>query len=71
MPNFYISPTGSGNKSGSDWANTAALTSMDGAIRKAGSGGTVLLAADLGSYKMTNSVNIWSGASFADAVTIK
>lgn len=71
MPNFYISPTGSGNKSGSDWANTAALTSMDGAIRKAGSGGTVLLAADLGSYKMTNSVNIWSGASFAEAVTIK
>lgn len=71
MPNFYISPTGSGNKSGSDWANTAALTSMDGAIRKAGSGGTVLLAADLGSYKMTNGVNIWSGASFAEAVTIK
>ncbi|WP_156362268.1 hypothetical protein [Sphingomonas sp. Leaf208] len=47
------------------------MTSMDGAIRKAGSGGTVLLAADLGSYKMTGSVNIWSGAGFADAVTIK
>lgn len=71
MPNFYITPTGAGNKSGSDWANAAAITSMDGAVRKAGAGGTVYLAADQGSYKVTNGINIWSGASYADEVTIK
>ncbi|PAX06336.1 hypothetical protein [Sphingomonas lenta] len=71
MGKFYITPTGSGNKSGSDWANAAAITSLDGAVRKAGSGGTVYLAADQGAYKVTNGINIWSGASFSDEVTIK
>ena len=62
----YITPTGSGDKSGSSWQNAAAVTSMDAMIKKAGSGGTVLLAADKGDYALKSVVNIATGG-----VTIK
>ncbi|EZP69676.1 hypothetical protein BV96_03974 [Sphingomonas paucimobilis] len=71
MSNIYVSPTGSGNKSGSDWANALAIDNLNSAIKKAGAGGTVLLAADVGTYNVKSAINI-SGAGTADAaVTIK
>ncbi|HEU0066382.1 MAG TPA: hypothetical protein VFQ57_03985 [Sphingomonas sp.] len=58
MSTLYISPTGAGDKSGSSWANAAAFTSINGVMGKAGVGGTVLLAADKGTYNVKESVNI-------------
>lgn len=58
MANEYVSPTGSGTKSGADWANAAAFSQMNAMAQKAGSGGTVYLAANLGTYHTASSVNI-------------
>lgn len=62
----YITPTGSGDKSGSSWANAAAISSLDTMVKKAGVGGTVLLAADKGDYVVKAPIGI-TGAG----VTIK
>ena len=58
MPVMYVSPTGSGDKSGSSWANAAAVTSLDKMIGKAGAGGTVVLAADAGTYNVKAPIGI-------------
>lgn len=58
MSTLYISPTGSGDKSGSSWANAAAIGSLDAVMKKAGAGGTVLLAADQGAYHLTKPITI-------------
>lgn len=71
MNNMYISPTGSGNKSGSDAANAAPITSLDSMIVKAGAGGNVLLLADQGSYSVTRPIDIKHGGTESAAVTIK
>ncbi len=71
MATTYISPTGMGNKSGSDWANAASITSLNAMIAKAGPGGEVLLLADAGSYKVSSPINIYGGGAPGAAVTIK
>lgn len=71
MSNVYVSPTGSGNKSGSDPANAMAFTSLDAAIGKAGAGGSVLMLADKGAYNVTTSVNISHGGTVDAPVTVK
>jgi hypothetical protein len=55
---MYVSPTGSGDKSGSSWVNAAAVTSLDKMIHKAGAGGTVKLAADAGVYAVKSPISI-------------
>ncbi|MGJ3628275.1 hypothetical protein AB5I41_17375 [Sphingomonas sp. MMS24-JH45] len=54
----YITPTGSGDKSGSSWANAAAIGNLDAMVKKAGVGGTVLLAADKGDYVVKSPITI-------------
>lgn len=71
MAKVYISPKGSGNKSGSDWANAASITSLDSMIKKAGAGGEVLVAADKGSYAVSKQIDIWAHGAGGAAVTIK
>jgi hypothetical protein len=66
MATSYITPTGSGDKSGSSWANAAVITNLDAMVKKAGVGGSVLLAADKGNYAVDGAINI-TGSS----VTIK
>src|SRR3546814_11162219 len=46
MPSLYISPAGSGEKSGSDINNAASIGSLNTMIGRAGPGGEVLLLAD-------------------------
>jgi hypothetical protein len=58
MADLYITPNGSGDKSGSSWANAAAFMSINSVAKKAGDGGTVFLAADKGVYNVKASVNI-------------
>lgn len=71
MGQVYISPTGSGNRSGSDAANAAAVTSLDAMIVKAGGGGQVLMLADQGAYTITKPIDIKHGGTDAAVVTIK
>lgn len=70
MSTTYISPTGTGNRSGSDWANAATIGSLDSMIKKAGAGGSVLLLADSGSYNVSSTINI-TAAIAGSGVTIK
>lgn len=68
MATTYISPTGSGDKSGSSWANAAPITSLDAMVKKAGTGGTVLLAADKGDYVVKSPISITgSGVTISGA----
>ncbi|WP_238247267.1 hypothetical protein, partial [Methylobacterium iners] len=72
MATMHISPTGSGDRSGSSWQNAATLSSLDAMVQKAGSGGTVLLRADAGAYDIsTRSINISHGGTEGRPVTIR
>lgn len=68
---LYVSPTGSGNQSGSDWGNAATINKLDKMVKLAGAGGTVLLQADAGSYHVSNSISLNNGGSDGHDVTIK
>ena len=71
MSTIYVSPTGSGNKTGSDWANAIAGTNLNVAMKKAGAGGSVLLAADQGAYKITSPINISAAGTEGATITVK
>lgn len=72
MATVYISPTGSGLKDGSSWANAATIQNLDTMITKAGPDGTVLLKADAGAYNLgSKQVTLKHGGSEDHSVTIK
>lgn len=71
MANLYVSPTGSGDRSGSSWANAAKITSLNSLIDKAGSNGQVLLRADQGAYKVTEPILLSNGGSAGKPVAIR
>src|SRR5207248_2487872 len=71
MTSIYVSPTGSGDKSGSSIANAKPISALDSAIAAAGAGGTVLLLADKGAYNLTGTTTISHGGIDGNPVTIK
>jgi hypothetical protein len=71
MANVYVSPTGSGDKSGSSAGNAMPVSSLDAAIVKAGAGGTVLMLADKGAYNLSDPINITHGGTSSAPITIK
>lgn len=71
MATVYISPTGSGDKSGVGIENAAAISSLNGMIKKAGPGGTVALVADKGAYNVSGSLVINQAGADGAPVTIK
>jgi Ca2+-binding RTX toxin-like protein len=71
MSSFYVSPTGSGDKSGKDINNAASVGSLNTLIGKAGPGGEVLLIADQGDYKVTGIIGINKGGAEGAPVTIR
>lgn len=70
MATIYISPTGSGDKSGSSIENAASILKLDQAISNAGPGGKVLLIADQGDYTNWQSLLISHGGTADAPVTI-
>lgn len=70
MPDTYVSPTGSGDKSGSSPANAAPISALDSMVQKAGAGGTVNLLADKGAYNLTGSITLKHGGADGAPVTI-
>jgi hypothetical protein len=68
---MYISPTGAGNRDGSDWANAATLSSLSRMVERAGPGGEVLIRADQGAYTLNNTVTVTKGGTAGQEVTIR
>jgi Ca2+-binding RTX toxin-like protein len=71
MPSLYISPAGSGDKSGSDINNAASIGSLNTLIGKAGPGGEVLLLADQGDYNVTGILGITRGGAEGQPVIVR
>ncbi|HWU95466.1 MAG TPA: hypothetical protein VN029_07695, partial [Sphingomonas sp.] len=71
MPSLYISPAGSGDKSGRDINNAASIGSLNTLIGKAGAGGEVLLLADQGDYNVTGILGITRGGTEGNPVTVR
>jgi hypothetical protein len=71
MGSFFISPTGSGDKSGRDINNAASIGSLNTLIGKAGAGGEVLLLADRGDYNVSGILGITRGGAEGAPVTIR
>ncbi|WP_213981319.1 hypothetical protein [Sphingomonas sp. dw_22] len=71
MGNFFISPTGAGDKSGKDASNAAPIGSLNTLIGKAGAGGQVLLLADKGDYTVSGILGITRGGTAGAPVTIR
>jgi len=71
MGSYFISPTGSGDKSGKDINNAAPIGSLNTLIGKAGAGGEVLLLADRGDYNVSGILGITRGGAAGAPVTIR
>jgi len=71
MPSLYISPAGSGDKSGSDINNAAPIGSLNTLIGKAGPGGEVLLLADQGDYNVTGILALTRGGAEGQPVVVR
>lgn len=71
MPSLYISPAGSGDKSGSDINNAASIGSLNTLIGRAGPGGEVLLLADHGDYNITGILGITRGGTEGQPVVVR
>ena len=71
MPRLYISPAGSGDKSGSDINNAASIGSLNTLIGKAGPGGEVLLLADQGDYNVTGILALTRGGAEGQPVVVR
>src|SRR3546814_10006675 len=68
---LYISPAGSGEKSGSDINNAASIGSLNTMIGRAGPGGEVLLLADQGDYTVTGILGITRGGGEGQPVVVR
>ncbi len=71
MSTVYVSPAGSGDRSGSSAANAKPISALDSAIQRAGAGGTVNLLADKGAYNLSGSVTVSHGGTSSAPVTIQ
>ncbi|RYD45534.1 MAG: calcium-binding protein [Sphingomonadales bacterium] len=71
MSSLYISPAGSGDKSGSDINNAASIGSLNTLIGRAGPGGEVLLLADQGDYNVTGILGITRGGKEGEPVVVR
>ncbi|MEO8175568.1 MAG: M10 family metallopeptidase C-terminal domain-containing protein [Sphingomicrobium sp.] len=70
MATIYVSPLGSGTGSGLSAANAKPFSSLNGAIKAAGPGGSVLLLADQGNYAPTSMISLTAGGLPGAPVTL-
>ena len=71
MKVFYISPTGSGSRSGASAANAGTIHDLPRFIAAAGAGDEVRLLADQGAYKVTKQITIAAGGAAGAPITIR
>src|SRR5262249_19860546 len=60
---LYLSPTGAGRRDGSNWENAATLPQLPLLLGRIGPGGHVLLRADAGPYKVSQSIDLRKGGA--------
>ena len=70
MATIYVSPLGSGTGSGLSAANAKPFSSLNGAVKAAGPGGTVLLLADQGNYVPSGLISLTTGGLPGAPVTL-
>ncbi len=71
MADYYISPTGSGSKSGAGIENACTLSQLDKILANALPGDRILVIADKGDYNITKSISLTHGGTENGAITIK
>lgn len=71
VANYYVSPTGAGNSTGSSSANAATIDKLSSLIDKAGPNDQILVRADQGSYHVTSQIAIHAGGSDGKPITIR
>jgi Ca2+-binding RTX toxin-like protein len=71
MAIFYVSPTGSGSRSGSSLSNAGTISSLPKLIANAGAGDEVRLIADKGAHKVTQQIIFSDGGAAGAPVTIR
>jgi serralysin len=71
MKIFYISPTGSGSRSGSSTGNAATINDLPRLVAAANPGDEIRLLADKGSYKVTKQIAIAAGGTADAPITIR
>ncbi|WP_201864176.1 hypothetical protein [Microvirga soli] len=67
---LYIAPVPAGSEDGSNWSNAGALNRLPEFIAKLASGGSILLKADAGPYRVDRQISIRNGGSEGAQVTI-
>ena len=71
MTDYYISPTGSGTKTGAGIRNASTLGQLDTLLDKAKAGDRILILADKGDYTISKAISLTHGGTAAGAITIK
>jgi serralysin len=71
MVDYYISPNGSGSKTGAGISNASTLSQLDKILAGAQPGDRILLIADKGDYNITKAITLTHGGTDAGAITIK
>lgn len=68
---LHIAPVAAGSEDGSGWANAGALNQLPEFIAKLAPGGSILLRADVGPYRVDRQISVRSGGSNAAQITIR
>jgi serralysin len=71
MSDYYISPNGAGDRTGSNWFNAATINKLGGLVEKAGANDQILVRADQGSYHVTSQIVIDAGGAVGKPVVIR
>src|SRR5689334_10503188 len=66
----YVTPTGAGQRDGSNWANAGTLSAFGALLARAGPGGRVLLRADMGPYETPAAINVRGGGTPDRPITV-
>ena len=67
---LHIAPVPAGSEDGSDWANAGSLNRLPEFIAKLAPGGSILLKADAGPYRVDRQISIRNGGSDGAQITI-
>lgn len=71
MSDYYISPTGAGDRSGSNLANAATITNLAKLVEKASANDQILIRADQGSYHVTSQIALHAGGDEGKPIVIR
>jgi serralysin len=71
VTDYYISPTGSGTKTGTGIRNASTLGQLDTLLDKARAGDRILILADKGDYTVSKAISLTHGGTAAGAITVK